>query len=346
MLQQKELISVCIPVYNGALYLQQAIESVLAQTYTHLEIVVADDGSTDSSIAIIEAYQQKDNRIKLYKNPQNLGLVGNWINCVEKAAGKWIQFLFQDDYMETNCVETLWSLCVKNNTEIAISNRDFIIEESAHKSFRDFFTHQITKTDELFPKSYYTPEEAANILKNYINMNVLGEPICWLFTKHLYHTVQGFDMQMQQMVDYEFALKAVLNFPCSFTPHNLLHFRVHNKSTSNNNVIGEAEQHTIKKILAVEGDFILLVNKYLNNPLFEKILQHWTVPLLQIYKRRLYLKAAHNKGKQLIANALQSILNKQEISDIHTYNYYKYYLNKRAYKKLIEPQLYCYRKKY
>jgi glycosyltransferase involved in cell wall biosynthesis len=73
------LISVCIPVYNGAAYLEDCLQSVIAQTYSNIEILLVDDGSTDDSISIIEKFSQKDSRIRLVRNQKNLGLTGNWI---------------------------------------------------------------------------------------------------------------------------------------------------------------------------------------------------------------------------------------------------------------------------
>ena len=62
------LISIIMPVYNGERFLSEAIESIIAQTYENWELLAVDDGSTDNSLQIIEAYAEKDGRIKLLKN--------------------------------------------------------------------------------------------------------------------------------------------------------------------------------------------------------------------------------------------------------------------------------------
>ena len=69
------LVSVVLPVYNAQRYLRPAIESVLAQTYRHFELVLVDDGSTDDSVAICEEYVRADSRVRLLRNQGNLGIV-------------------------------------------------------------------------------------------------------------------------------------------------------------------------------------------------------------------------------------------------------------------------------
>ena len=88
-------VSVVIPVYNGERYLQQAIDSVLAQTYADVEIVVIDDGSTDSSPTMLREY---GDRLRVYHQPNcgNVGLVRN--TGIERSHGEFIAFLDQDDW--------------------------------------------------------------------------------------------------------------------------------------------------------------------------------------------------------------------------------------------------------
>src|SRR5579863_4981502 len=101
----KPVISICIPTYNGEKYLSECLYHVLNQTYSNFEVIICDDCSTDNTTEIINSYQQKDNRIKIFRNERNLGLCGNWNRCVEHSSGKWIKFIFQDDWMNDNCLE-------------------------------------------------------------------------------------------------------------------------------------------------------------------------------------------------------------------------------------------------
>ena len=69
-----DLISIVLPIYNGEKYMKQSIDSVINQTYANWELLIVDDGSTDNTAAIAREYGEKDNRIKYYKNPQNMRL--------------------------------------------------------------------------------------------------------------------------------------------------------------------------------------------------------------------------------------------------------------------------------
>jgi glycosyltransferase involved in cell wall biosynthesis len=93
-----KLITVGIPVYNGAKYISCALDSVLRQDYPYIDIVISDNDSTDSTQDICRRYMQLDSRIRYYRNEQNLGALLNFGRCVEMARGKWFTWLAYDDY--------------------------------------------------------------------------------------------------------------------------------------------------------------------------------------------------------------------------------------------------------
>jgi glycosyltransferase involved in cell wall biosynthesis len=89
-------ITVVMPVYNGEKHLDTAIKSILSQTFTNFEFVIVDDGSTDSSVEIINSYQ--DQRIKLIQNNVNLGIPTTRNKCLQESSGEYIAVLDCDDY--------------------------------------------------------------------------------------------------------------------------------------------------------------------------------------------------------------------------------------------------------
>ena len=91
------LVSVCMPVYNGQRYLAEAVDSILRQTYPHLELVVQDDHSTDGTPAILASYQ--DPRLRVERNPCNLGTVRTLNRAIDRAAGKYLRIFCHDDRM-------------------------------------------------------------------------------------------------------------------------------------------------------------------------------------------------------------------------------------------------------
>jgi glycosyltransferase involved in cell wall biosynthesis len=105
------LVSVFIPAYNTAAFIGQAVESVLNQKFTDWEIIIVDDASTDNTFALCEDFQRRDKRIKLYRNPVNLGMMQNWIYGLGLCQGKYFAKLDADDLwhrdMLSSCVEVL-----------------------------------------------------------------------------------------------------------------------------------------------------------------------------------------------------------------------------------------------
>ncbi len=101
-----DLISIIVPVYNAAEYLNQCIESILAQTYEKLEIILIDDGSTDDSMKICCQYQEQDERIKIISQ-SNGGSVSARKAGLRAAKGSYIGFVDADDYIEPIMFERL-----------------------------------------------------------------------------------------------------------------------------------------------------------------------------------------------------------------------------------------------
>lgn len=94
-------VSVCVDVYNYADFLPAAIEAVLGQTYTDYELLVADDCSTDASFDIAQHYAAQDDRIRAWRNPQNLGMVRNRNACLLQARAEYVKIVHADDFLCT-----------------------------------------------------------------------------------------------------------------------------------------------------------------------------------------------------------------------------------------------------
>ena len=114
-------LTVIIPVYNTEKYLVQCLESVLAQTFTDIEFLCIDDGSTDGSPQMLDEYSQKDARIKVI-HKANGGLVSVRKLGVEKAAGKYIGFVDSDDWIDYDMYERLCDAAIKSDADLVSSN--------------------------------------------------------------------------------------------------------------------------------------------------------------------------------------------------------------------------------
>ncbi|MDB5258747.1 MAG: glycosyl transferase family 2 [Chitinophagaceae bacterium] len=102
---QRPLVSVIMPAYNVEAYITQAIESVLAQTYSHFELIIADDDSNDKTASYIHSFS--DDRIVSLKNKKNLGYAGNMNTLFKAARGEYIVIQDADDYCTPNRLQVL-----------------------------------------------------------------------------------------------------------------------------------------------------------------------------------------------------------------------------------------------
>ncbi len=109
------MISIIIPVYNSEKYLEKCLDSVLAQTFTEFEVLLINDGSTDSSGKICDEYAQKDSRVKVF-HQENKGVSAARNLGLDKATGEWICFVDSDDYLDTNYLKALFDSVKKNKS--------------------------------------------------------------------------------------------------------------------------------------------------------------------------------------------------------------------------------------
>lgn len=118
-MKNEPLISLIIPVYGVEKFLQKCLDSILAQTYKNMDIVVVDDGSIDSSGEICDEYAQKDKRIRVF-HKKNGGLSDARNFGIEKSRGKYITFIDSDDYIEPDYICFLYKLISSDNYKMSI----------------------------------------------------------------------------------------------------------------------------------------------------------------------------------------------------------------------------------
>ena len=104
MTQVSPLVSIIVPVYNAEKYLRYCVDSILRQSYEHLEIILVDDGATDSSPMILDEYQRRDNRVRVI-HQTNGGIAKAQNAGLDAAHGDYIAFADNDDILDatSNC---------------------------------------------------------------------------------------------------------------------------------------------------------------------------------------------------------------------------------------------------
>ncbi len=96
-------LSVCIPVYNGAAFVAEAVESVLAQTFHDFELIVLDNASTDGTLQRLERFDDK--RLRIIRHASNIGAAANFNAALQEASGEWVKILCADDLLYPDCLQ-------------------------------------------------------------------------------------------------------------------------------------------------------------------------------------------------------------------------------------------------
>lgn len=112
-----KLVAVIVPVYNAEQYLEKCIESILSENKVPIEIVLVDDGATDSSGRICDAFAAKDARIKVI-HKENEGLMATWIRGVKESSAPFLFFVDSDDWLEEDVISTLAASLVPDKKQI------------------------------------------------------------------------------------------------------------------------------------------------------------------------------------------------------------------------------------
>lgn len=216
------LVSIIMPAYNSANYIGESIESVIAQTYNNWELIVIDDGSTDSTAEVVNSYCIKDKRIKyLWQQNGRQGKARN--NGIKKAAGEYIAFLDSDDLWMPNKLEVQLVKLQSTNYDLVFSDAYVFLVSPVNYNLKTLLVQ---------PKEY-KGEEGIIAFFNGNKIPILTV----LVRKEVLITVSGFteDSLIQNAEDYHLWLKLLIKGYtfCSFS-QPLAAYRIHSDSATNN----------------------------------------------------------------------------------------------------------------
>ena len=199
-----QLVSVLITAYNREKYIKTAIESVLAQTYAHLEIIVLDDCSTDSSYSIAESYSF-DARVRIFRNEKNLGQFQTRNKIASLATGKYLKYLDSDDALLPHCLEIMTHMME------CYPEAGMLLWSSEGDECYPF---------ELSPKEIYQRSF-------YFDQPMEHSPLSLLLRKDAFDAIGGFDLNYPLCADMELQYKMARYYPAVFGPRGLVFYRIH-----------------------------------------------------------------------------------------------------------------------
>ena len=212
-----ELVTVLMPCYNAMPFLIDALESIIHQTYTNLEILCINDGSTDETGEVLERYTEEDKRIRVVHNETNLKLIKTLNKGTLLAKGKYIARMDADDISELSRIEIQMKYLLEHPMVDLISTGMTVISEEGEFVGSEV-PRQFCSKSSLFASFFYVPFHHAPMI---IKTNVLKENL-FLDESHALHTE-----------DFEFfARLLVLDYRCENIADKLYRVRLNSQSVS------------------------------------------------------------------------------------------------------------------
>jgi glycosyltransferase involved in cell wall biosynthesis len=214
------LVSVCMPVYNGARFLEEAVRSVLAQSYPNFELQVFDDASTDGSWDLLQGI--RDPRLVLHRNARNLGPEANWNKAMASATGKYIKLFHQDDLLAPECLEQqVRALEREASSVLAFCRRTIIRADGRRLMTRGGpWKSGIVSASEVFRRCVLA------------GSNLVGEPSAILFRAETARRVGEFDGSIPYLIDLDYWLRLLAFGPAWHERNALASFRISSRQWS------------------------------------------------------------------------------------------------------------------
>lgn len=155
-------VSVIVPVYNVETYLNQCMDSLINQNFDDFEVICVNDGSTDSSLEILEKYAGNDSRIRIITQ-KNGGLSSARNTGMKNASGDYIIFIDSDDWISLDCLTKLYSNAIENDSQIVQYNLEFFNEDT--KCYEDDKSLNLNNLNGIDLNSYTVWDLGSNLFK-------------------------------------------------------------------------------------------------------------------------------------------------------------------------------------
>lgn len=245
------LVSILIPVYNRADLVCDAVNSAIKQTYPHLEILIHDDASTDTTWRVLQQYRRYPH-VRLIHTSKNHGMIGGWNYLMKKARGKYVKFLASDDTLTPDCAATE-ALVLEQNSRAALAScrREFLDLTTGRSTYLGFSDH-----DTIYKGRTYAHE-----LLTTLRENKIGEPTAVMFRRRLVSRAGYFDPSFSQFADFEYWIRLLEFGDLAYVHKTLCTFRLHQgSSTSSAQSDGRFISETYR-----------LINKYYSSPRYRRV---------------------------------------------------------------------------
>ena len=227
------MVSVIIVVYNGEKYIEDAIKSVLNQTYKNIELIVADDGSTDSTREIVKKYKDI---VYVYQENKGEGSARNL--GIEASKGEYLAFLDADDLYTNDKIEKQLNILLNNDDIDVVYNDLKVVDENLN------FLN-ILKSEGVYDKRQ-------DLLANIIYRQVIQGPICMMMRRKCIEGIKWSE-KLIYTVDYEYIMKLAFKYNFKYLEEPLYIYRRHGHNLSNKHNNTVEEEIKIVKELGIDN---------------------------------------------------------------------------------------------
>lgn len=214
-------ITIILPVYNVEKYLRQCLDSIIDQTFKDFECICVNDGSTDSSLSILQEYANKDKRFKIINNTNKGSSVSRNIG-IKNTNTKYLTFIDSDDWVTENNLEVLYNKIEETNADIVRASYKFYFQEkNSYKSAKIREIHKINSNSNI--ERLYKGYAGAFVWAKIYKTSLIKDNNIWFY--------EGFTAE-----DCPFSALAYLySKKISFISDELLFYRKHNLSVTTKN---------------------------------------------------------------------------------------------------------------
>lgn len=280
-------ISIIVPIYNCEKYISRCIESIVNQTYKNIEIILINDGSTDSTINILKNYEKRDNRINII-NKSNTGVSDSRNIGIKKSTGDYIIFVDSDDWLEPDMIEKMTKKIEEKNVEVVRCNYYRNYEDNTQKIIQKY-------NEKIKEKVLYGEDIRKEILLKILSGEMQGYMWLLLIQKEVFKKLKPFDKRISMMEDTVFYIDLLLNIDSIYIYDKALYHYYYNKNSASKSAKNFMRNYrNLLLVNTIESDFLKAKN--LNN---EKI--------------KILYNTAHSEYIENICFSMFNIVKKEEL---------------------------------
>jgi glycosyltransferase involved in cell wall biosynthesis len=223
----RPLVSICVPTYNSSAYLRQSLDSIVAQTYKNVEVIIGDNASTDDTVNIANEYAARHG-FRICVNERNVGPLNNWNLLLERARGAYVAIYHSDDVYEPTIVEESVKIFSGNGNIAIVGTMANVIDVKGEFMYKYELPDRIKK---LNKSAYFFDEVMLGALLSGGNRLFFITPSL-MVKRSAYEKFGSFDDTFRSAGDYEMWFRIAAKYEVAIIDRTLINYRIHENQGS------------------------------------------------------------------------------------------------------------------